>query len=60
MEWRTTDVPLDSIEQWLYHIRHYPLLTPQMERALSKAEGELMRACFLYSDPKGLYRPSRT
>jgi hypothetical protein len=59
MEWRTTDTPLDAIEQWLYHIRHYPLLNPQMERALSKAEDELMRACFLYSDPKGLYRPER-
>jgi hypothetical protein len=57
IEWRTTDNPLEPIEQWLYHIRHYQLLTSQMESDLSKAERELMRACFLYSDPKGLYRP---
>jgi hypothetical protein len=60
MEWRTTDIPLQPIENWLYHIRHYPLITPQMEGSVSKAEPELKRACFLYSDPKGLFRPQGT
>jgi hypothetical protein len=55
--WRTTEVPLDVVEDWLYHIRHYPLITPQMERTMVKAEPDVMQACFLFSDPKGLYRP---
>jgi hypothetical protein len=60
IEWRTTEVPLDPIQDWLFHIRHYPLMTASMERALAKAEPEVMRACFLFSDRKGLFRPKRT
>lgn len=58
--WRTTEAPLDRIQDWLSHIRHYPLITRQMERALARTESEVMRACFLFSDRKGLYRPKRT
>jgi len=60
ISWRTTDVPLDPIQDWLYHVRHYPVITKQMERTLARAERDVMRACFLFSDPKGLYRPKRT
>jgi hypothetical protein len=60
ISWRTTEIPLDPIQDWLYHIRHYPLITAKMERALAKAEPEVMRACFLFSDRKGLFRPNRT
>ena len=27
ISWRTTESPLDPVEDWLYHIRHYPLVT---------------------------------
>lgn len=59
MKWRTTEVPLDLIQDWLFHIRHYPLISAEMERALAKAEPVVMRACFLHSDRKGLFRPKR-
>jgi hypothetical protein len=57
ISWRTTKDPLDPIQSWLYHIRHYPLITRQMERRLSQAGTAVMRACFLSSDRKGLCRP---
>jgi hypothetical protein len=57
IDWRTTENPLDPVEEWLYRIRHYPLITKQMERNLVKAERILMRACFLDSDRHGFYRP---
>jgi hypothetical protein len=57
ISWRTTEDPLDPIQDWLYRIRHYPLITRQMERALTPAEPDVMRACFLSSDRRGLYRP---
>ena len=31
-----------------------------MERALAKAEPDVMRACFLFSDRRGLFRPKRS
>jgi len=58
--WRTTKNPLDQIESYLNRTRHYPVITKQMEKALSKAEPDIMKACFLTSDRKGLYRPKRT
>jgi hypothetical protein len=60
ISWRTTEIPLDPVQDWLCHIRHYPVVTAQMEHALAKADPEVLRACFLFSDPKGLYRPKRT
>ena len=59
LSWRTTEAPLEPIEDWLYHIRHYPVITRPMERALAPAEADVMRACFLSSDSAGLYRPKR-
>jgi hypothetical protein len=59
ISWRTTPSPLDSIQDWLYHIRHYPLITRSMERSLAKVDPDLMRACFLFSDRCGLYKPRR-
>lgn len=57
LSWRTTEHPLDQVEDWLYRIRHYPLITRSMERALAKADRDIMRACFLNSDRRGLYKP---
>jgi hypothetical protein len=57
LEWRTTGEWLDAVQDHLYRVRHYPLLTRQMERRLVKAEPIIMRACFLNADKKGLYKP---
>jgi hypothetical protein len=59
ISWRTTEEPLDQIESFLYRVRHYSLITGQMEMALAKTDPDVMRACFLTSNKKGLYRPKR-
>ncbi len=59
LSWRTTEKTLDPIEDHLYKIRHYPMISRQMERQLSRTGKDIMRACFLTSDPKGLYKPKR-
>ena len=55
--WRTTEDWLDQIQSYLHRVRHYPVITKQMERVLAQAEPILMRACFLNSNRKGLYQP---
>ena len=55
--WRTTGNWLDEIQTYLHHVRHYPVLTKPMERTLAQAEPLVVRACFLNSNRKGLYRP---
>jgi hypothetical protein len=59
ISWRTTPDPLDPIQDRLYQVHHYPLITRQMERSLKPAGPEVMRACFLAADRKGLFRPKR-
>jgi len=57
LAWRTTENPLDQIQTHLHHIRHYAIISRQMERVLARTESDLVRACFLNSNRKGLYRP---
>jgi len=57
LQWRTTEDRLDPIEDHLYKVKHYPLITKKMERRLAKAEPIIMKACFLNADRKGLYQP---
>jgi len=59
LSWRTTEEWLDPIEAYLQKVRHYPVITRKMERSLSKADPIVLRACFLNSNRKGLYRPKR-
>ncbi len=57
ISWKTTENPLDPVQSRLYRVRHYPLITREMERTLAQAQPAVMRACFLSSDRKGLFRP---
>lgn len=57
VSWRTTEKMLDPIEHGLIEARHYSVITKRMERALSKVEPIVIRACFLEANRKGLYRP---
>jgi hypothetical protein len=57
LQWRTTEDWLEGIQTYLYHVKHYPVITRQMERKLVQAEPLIMRACFLGSNRRGLYRP---
>jgi hypothetical protein len=60
LSWRTTEHWLDPIQTYLHKVRHYLVITRQMERALAPAEPILMKACFINSNRKGLYQPKRT
>ena len=57
LSWRTTENQLEQIQTHLHHVRHYPVISRQMERALARTESDLVRACILNSNRKGLYRP---
>jgi hypothetical protein len=59
LSWRTTGNRLDGVQTYLHRVRHYPVITRQMEQALARAEPLLLRACFLNSNRKGLYGPKR-
>jgi len=57
LSWRTSESPLDQVEECLNRAKHYPIITRQMERMLCRTDSLLIRACFLHSNRKGLYRP---
>jgi hypothetical protein len=59
LSWRTAQNLLKPIEAYLQNVRHFPVITRQMERDLSPAAPILMRACFLNSNRRGLYHPKR-
>lgn len=55
--WMTTDQDLELIGDHLTKIRHFPLLTPKMVKALREVDPDLVKAGLLGSDPKGLFKP---
>jgi hypothetical protein len=55
--WSTTEEDLHCIGDRLSEIRHTPLLTGTQRKSLSKADPDLMKACFLGSIESGLYKP---
>lgn len=57
--WMFADGPLLEIERDIETIRHYHLLTPPMEQALSPVSPALLEAGLLGSRAEGLYRPRR-
>ena len=59
LNWRTTGDLLDEIQTSLHHVRHYPVITRQMEKRLAPADPLLLRACFLESNRRGLYKPTK-
>lgn len=44
LHWMTTDQPLWFIAEYLFTIRHFPLLTPQMARRLHRLDDRSFRA----------------
>jgi hypothetical protein len=57
--WMTTDEDLQYIGDKLDAIKHFPVLTPAMLRALNRADKDLVKAGLLGAKPKGLYKPKR-
>ena len=44
LEWMTTDKPLWFVAEYLFDIRHYPLLTPAMAKRLHRLDDRSFRA----------------
>lgn len=57
--WMTTDQDLEYIGDKLDEIRHFPVLTPAMIRALNPADKDLVKAGLLGAKPQGLFKPRR-
>ncbi len=58
LSWETGDAAMDVIAERLDSIRHFPLLTAEMEGALSPVDRRSMEAGLLGVNEAGLYRPS--
>lgn len=56
--WRTAEEDLHDLGYRLNDLRHYPLLTKTMERALPPVDQRLLDSGLLGANPKGLYKPS--
>lgn len=57
--WMTTDEDLEFIGDYLFTIKHYPILTPKMIRDLSEADKEVVNLCFAGSIDEGLFKPKK-
>jgi hypothetical protein len=57
IDWMRRDDGLDAIAERLSTIRHYPMLTPALERALTPVDDRSYRAGLLGVNAAGLYRP---
>lgn len=55
--WMTTVEDLEFIGDYLYTIRHYPILKPEMTGRLKTASRLLQDAVFLGADEEGLFKP---
>lgn len=57
--WMTTDEDLEFIGDYLFTIKHYPILTKKMIRDLSEADKEVVNLCFTGSVDEGLFKPKK-
>jgi hypothetical protein len=57
--WMTTDENLDFIGDYLYTVKHYPILDRKSLLQLSVADKDLMDLCFTGSIPEGLFKPRK-
>lgn len=57
--WMTTDEDLEFIGDYLFTIKHYPILTPKMIRDLNEADKEVVNLCFAGSIDEGLFKPKK-
>lgn len=58
--WMTTYEDLEFIGDYLFRIKHYPILTKKMLNNLSPADNEVVSLCFTGSIQEGLYLPKKT
>ena len=58
--WMFQEDGLEELAHRLNSARHYRLLTPRMEKTLTRIDDRSFRAGMLGLDPKGLYDPRRS
>jgi len=56
--WMTTDEDLEFIGDKLESMRHYPVITGEMIKDLTRASDSMMKAGLLGSNEAGLFKPS--
>lgn len=57
--WMTTDEDLEFIGDYLFTIKHYPILTKKIIKQLSLADKEVVNLCFTGSIQEGLFKPRK-
>lgn len=57
--WMTTGEDLEFIGDYLFTIKHYPILTKKMISDLSEADKEVVDLCFTGSIDEGLFKPKK-
>jgi hypothetical protein len=57
--WMITAEDLGFIGDFLFTIKHYPIVTKKMIRELNAADKELVKLCFAGSIEKGLFQPKK-
>jgi hypothetical protein len=57
--WMTTDEDLEFIGDYLFTIKHYPILTKKIIKQLSLADKEVVNLCFTGSIDEGLFKPKK-
>lgn len=58
LNWLMTDENLDSpIGDVLTAAKHFPLVPENIRKKLHKVDPDLVKACFMTSDPEGLFKP---
>jgi len=55
--WMRTDEELDYIGDYLFSIKHIEVLPESQRRLLSRADRDVIKACFLGAKSSGLYKP---
>ena len=57
LQWTVRDEAMEVIASRLNSVRHVPVLTPAMARALAPVDDRTYRASMFGTDPAGLYKP---
>ncbi len=55
--WMTTDENLDYIGDYLYEVKHHPVLSRKMIGRLSRADDDIVGLCFNGAVEDGVYKP---
>ena len=57
--WRTSEEDMEFIVDYLFKVKHYDIAGKKAVRNLSKADPDVMKACFLGAVEEGLYKPEK-